>query len=105
MTTELSKYDVILEEINSLEKQAAFLARKNRDLVSRVESLENSNRELSLVNAELNSKLLELEGKLESLLKDNDSLRKGNSLNLKERESLKMQINDLISKIDYHLRS
>ncbi|MGE5399109.1 MAG: hypothetical protein ACM3S2_01825 [Ignavibacteriales bacterium] len=103
--TELSKYDLILDELNSLEKQFYILAKKNKDLLLRIENLERTNREFVFENSSLKSKVVELETRIEELKKENSNLRNGSSLNLKERENLKAQINELISKIDFHLRS
>lgn len=103
---ELSKYDLILEELNSLEKHFSMLSRKNKELLLKAESLELLNAQLSAENTGLNKKIAELEARLESVIKENNSLRSnGNSLNLKDKESLKLQINELINKIDFHLRS
>ncbi|MDP4175824.1 MAG: hypothetical protein Q8933_17740 [Bacteroidota bacterium] len=103
---ELSKYDLILEELNSLEKHFSMLSRKNKELLLKSESLELLNAQLSAENTGLNKKIAELEARLEGVIKENNSLRSnGNSLNLKDKESLKLQINELINKIDFHLRS
>ncbi|MCU7495087.1 MAG: hypothetical protein HF314_04050 [Ignavibacteria bacterium] len=103
--TELSKYDVILEELNALEKQFYALAKKNKDLLNRIETLERTNREFVFENSGLKSKVIELETALEDLKRENINLRNGGTLNGKDREDLKAQINELISKIDFHLRS
>lgn len=103
--TELSKYDIILEELNALEKQFVSLSKKNKDLLARFETLERTNREFVFENSGLKSKVLELESKLEDLKRENNNLRNGGTLNRKDREDLKAQINELISKIDFHLRS
>lgn len=103
---ELSKYDLIIEELNSLEKHFSMLSRKNKELLLKAESLELLNAQLSAENTGLNKKIAELEARLEGVIKENNSLRSnGNSLNLKDKESLKLQINELINKIDFHLRS
>lgn len=104
--TELSKYDLILEELNSLERHFSMLSRRNKELILKAESLELLNKQLAAENSGLNKKIAELEAKLEGVIKENNSLRSnGNSLNLKDKESLKLQINELINKIDFHLRS
>lgn len=104
---ELSKYDLILEELSSLERHFAMLSRRNKELILKAESLELLNKQLSAENSGLNKRIAELEAKLESVIKENNSLRSnnGSSLTLKDKESLKLQINDLINKIDFHLRS
>ncbi|MCX6149043.1 MAG: hypothetical protein NTX22_00800 [Ignavibacteriales bacterium] len=89
--TELLKFDIILDELTSLERQVISLTQKNK--------------ELSYDNSRLSVKINELEEQIRSLYKENDILVNSNSLNLKEREELKQKINELVSKIDYHLRS
>lgn len=104
--TELSKYDYILEELSSIERQLTMLSRRNKELLLKAESLELLNRQLSNENAVLNRKVAELESKLELVVKENNSLRSdGSSLNMKDKENLKLQIGEMISKIDFHLRS
>ncbi|MGE5680318.1 MAG: hypothetical protein ACM34K_05500 [Bacillota bacterium] len=104
--TELSKYDLILEELNSLERHFSMLSRRNKELILKAESIELLTKQLAAENSGLNKKIAELEAKLEGVIKENNSLRSnGNSLNLKDKESLKLQINELINKIDFHLRS
>ncbi|MGE5431522.1 MAG: hypothetical protein ACM3QX_10630 [Syntrophomonadaceae bacterium] len=103
--TELSKYDIILEELNALEKQFLAQSKKSKDLLARIETLERTNREFVFENSGLKSKVIELESKLEDLKRENNNLRNGGTLNRKDREDLKAQINELISKIDFHLRS
>jgi chromosome segregation ATPase len=96
---------VILEELNALEKQFSAQSKKIRDLLARIETLERTNREFVFENSGLKSKVIELESKLEDLKRENNNLRNGGALNRKDREDLKAQINELISKIDFHLRS
>lgn len=104
--TELSKYDIILDELNSFEKQIAGLCKKNIEILPKYNALEKANRHLLNENSSLKIKILELESKIESLLKEKESLIKGNNLfNNKEKEDFKLQIDGLINKINNHLRS
>ncbi|MEI7812630.1 MAG: hypothetical protein WCJ01_09425 [Ignavibacteria bacterium] len=104
--TKLSKYEIVLEEINSLEKQFSRLVIHNKELLLKSEGYELVNKQLLSENSVLNKKLIELEEKIDSLTKVNNNLQ-GNekSLITKDKDSLKLQINELISKIDVHLRS
>ncbi len=88
---ELSKLDLILDELSSLEKQVISLTQKNK--------------ELTYDNSRLALHINELEEQLNSLNKENEILINSNSLNSKEREELKQKINELVNKIDYHLRT
>jgi len=88
---EISKLDIILDELASLEKQVINLTQKNKELL--------------YDNSRLSLHINELEEQLNSLNKENEILINSNSLNSKEREELKQKINELVSKIDYHLRT
>lgn len=89
--TELSKYDMIFEELSVLEKQ--------------VTNLVNRNKELMKENFALQSRIKELEDKHSVLTNEVEDLKRGGITNLKERESLKLKLNELVNKIDFHLRS
>lgn len=67
--------------------------------------LEKINSEMAAENSELNKKIMDLETKIELVKKDQNGGKNGNLLNTQEKEQLKLQINDLITKIDLHLRS
>lgn len=99
------KYEVILEELNVLEKQLSALYKKNKELTFRLETMEKSNREVSQINAELNAKVGDLELKIEALKKEKEFLSRTGVQNVKDRENLKIQINELVGRIDRHLSS
>lgn len=67
--------------------------------------LEKINSEMAAENSELNKKIMDLETKIELVKKEQNGGKNGNLLNTQEKEQLKLQINDLITKIDLHLRS
>ncbi|MGE5363191.1 MAG: hypothetical protein ACM3SM_03590 [Bacteroidota bacterium] len=102
---EAIKYDSIIEELNSLEQQALTVSGTIRGLHERIAELERINSELSSTNSELNLKIIELDDKIDALRKEKEFLSKSSMYSNKERENLKLQINDLISRIDHHLRS
>lgn len=88
---EISKYDIIFEELSVLEKQVANLANRNRELLKE--------------NSVLQAKVKELQERESTLLSEAEELKRGGLTNLKERESLKLKLNELVNKIDFHLRS
>ena len=59
---------------------------------------------LKAENAALNQKVVKLEGEIDKLIGKTE-LNIFNSLTSKEKETLKSKIENLISKIDYHLSS
>ena len=102
---ESSKYDFFMDELSSLEKQMyVFLQRdyelsqENIELMKKLEYLEKENEVLQL-------KMNELEENLQKRDVITSEGKEGISLNVEEKEQIKNKIDDLISKIDYHLRS
>lgn len=90
--SELSKYEIFLQELSSVEVQVSA----QKELC---EELKNRNKEL--------------EKKLSALQRENEYLKLQiengenvfGSLSVKERESLKLKITDVITKINNHLTS
>ncbi len=102
--SDTSKYDLFIEEIVSLEKMVQKFVVENSEIVeeksilqARVDTLEKENEILVL-------KIKELEKKINKVEEDSSTAGKTN-LDLIERQNLKNQIDDLIDRIDYHIRS
>ena len=101
---DLAKYDALIQDLSAIEAEIATLGNKLRDTVERKTELEIQVSKLRQDNAFLQKKNNELEQ--ENLLTKQDE--EGyifNTLNSKERENLKLKLQDIISKIDYHLSS
>jgi predicted nuclease with TOPRIM domain len=77
------KYELCIKKNEELEKNLTELKKENSELVQKIDNLET---DLSKMQNEGENNLF-------------------NSLNAKERESLKDKLQDLISKIDYHISS
>ncbi len=99
-----SKYDLFMEEIVSLEKmvqrfvvESQELRDEKSDLKSKVENLEKENEVLVLKIQELEKKLSKAEDKTSALGEA--------TLDFNDRQNFKSQIDDLIERIDYHIRS
>ena len=101
---ELSKYEILINDLAALESQAAIIKSKYKDLSERNIELEKHLRECQRENASLIQKFKSLETEFESFKNDSEG-QFINLLNTKERETLKVKIQSLISKIDYHLSS
>lgn len=102
---EPTKYDMLLNDLNSVEAQAAFLANKCKDLmrwnIEQEEFVNKAKREITM----LSQKIVNLESELEKI-RTEQSEQEGklsNLLNTKETETLKIKLQNLISRIDYHL--
>lgn len=103
---ELSKFDIIVEELNALERQIGGVSKRNTEIIVKFDTLEKANKHLINENSNLNMKISELERRIESLLKERDTLVKEHNVsNIKEKETLKIQIDGLINRINHHLRS
>ena len=102
---ESSKYDIFLDELNALEKQIYYFIQKGSELLDANQALSNRITLLERENENLKKKITEIESKVsKSLFNDENFFGNGN-LNVEEKEALKNKINDLIARIDYHLRS
>ncbi len=100
-----SKYDFFMDELSSLEKQVykhiqrtSEVSEENKTLHKRIKQLEKENEVLKL-------KVDDIETKLNNAFIDTENSQFGGLLNDEEKTQLKNKINDLISKIDFHLRS
>jgi len=100
-----SKYDLFMSEIDSLEKviqkfaiESEVIEKEKSALEVKVDNLEKENEILVLKIKEMEKKFSKVEGK-------SSAITGKTNLDLSERENLKDQIDDLISRIDYHIRS
>ena len=99
-----SKFDILLKDLNTVETQVAILNNKYKDGLQKNQDLENAVRELKLENAFLVEKLSKLDSELQNLQSGTDQ-DLFNSLNMKEKEDLKLKLRNLLSKIDFHISS
>lgn len=99
---DLAKYETLISELGALESQIEILNDKYGDTLERNKELEvnlDSSREDKNL---LHQEIARLEEELQ-LLKQ--KAEEKINLNSEERENFKIKINDLISRIDYHLSS
>lgn len=102
---EISKYDLFLDELNSLEKQIYYFIQKGSELLEANQALNNRIVLLEKENEILKKKISEIELKVNKTLFNEGNLFGSESIKLEDREALKSKISELIAKIDYHLRS
>lgn len=99
---DLAKYETLISELGALESRIEILNDKYSDTLVR-----NKELEVTLDSAQEDKNLLHQEiARLEEelqLLKQ--KAEEKINLNSEERENFKIKINDLISRIDYHLSS
>lgn len=100
--SEVSKYDLFLKDLDALEAQVSILKNKYKAALEKNKELEVILTNAKNEKARLTEKIEALQGGLKKIQNDSDGFLV-NSLNIKEREKLKIKLQDLISKIDYHL--
>ncbi len=99
---DLTKYEILLKDLETIATQVSILKHNYYDSVKRVKELEDMLSSYTKENLALQKKMENMGNELKIFQNDseNDMI---NSLNLKERETLKVKLKDLISRIDYHL--
>lgn len=100
-----SKYDLFMDELSSLEKQVYKFLQKTNDVNEENKTLQKRIKQLEKENEVLKLKVDDVEAKLNNAFVDLESSQIGNLFNDDEKLELKNKINDLITKIDFHLRS
>ncbi|MGA7720791.1 MAG: hypothetical protein WCA84_06410 [Ignavibacteriaceae bacterium] len=101
---ELIKNEILLNELSAIETQLSILIHKNKELIAKIGNQEIELLHMRNENSILQQRIISLENEIKSPGNDGDN-NLFNSLNLKERENLKVKLQNLLSKIDYHLSS
>jgi hypothetical protein len=101
---EFSKFDILIKDLNLVETQVSILNNKYKDELRKNQDLEKTLIAVKSENTFLIEKLSKLESELQNLQSGNN-LDLFNSLNMKEKEELKLKLRNLLSKIDYHISS
>jgi predicted nucleic acid-binding Zn-ribbon protein len=102
-----TKYEMLLNDLSSVETQASVLVNKCKDMMERNLELEDfANKAKKEINM-LSQKIVNLESELEKVRteRDGEEGKLSYLLNTKETETLKIKLQNLISRIDYHLSS
>ena len=101
---DLAKYDSLIQDLSAIEAEIATLGNKLRDMEERKTELEIQVAKLRQDNSFIQKKVIELEQQI-LLTKQDEEGNIFNTLNSKEKENLKSKLQDIISKIDFHLSS
>ena len=101
---DLAKYDSLIQDLSSIEAEIATLGNKLRDTLERKTELEIQVAKLRQDNSSIQKKLMELEQEILSSKQDDEG-HIFNALNSSEKENLKLKLQEIISKIDFHLSS
>jgi predicted nuclease with TOPRIM domain len=100
--SETSKQEVLLSDLGIIQTQVEILANKCKDLTEVNLNLDSQLDELKKENTQLIQKISRLESEVKNL-KGKPEHGTFNSLDEKEKQELKRNIGDLISRIDFHL--
>jgi hypothetical protein len=95
---EVSKYEILLSELSSIESELLVLSNSYSELQSKNKELEKQIAELHKDNAILQIKL---QGKEKASVELGANFT--DKLSNKERESLKLRLKEMVEKIDRHL--
>ena len=99
-----SRYDILIKDLDIVETQVSILNNKYKDELRKNQDLEKTLNAVKSENTFLIEKLSKLESELQNLQSgSNQDLF--HSLNMKEKEELKLKLRNLLSKIDYHISS
>jgi len=101
---ENTKYDILINELSSIESMVSILIHKYKDTYDRNTELENKLAEANRENEVLLQQIARMEEGIQNN-KETNTADLFNSLTSKERDSLKIKLQSLISKIDYHISS
>ena len=102
---ETTKYDLFIDELNTLEKQIYYFIQKGTEILESNQALNNRITLLERENDALKKRISEIESKVSKSFVNSENLFGNESFNLEEKEALKNKISELIARIDYHLRS
>jgi predicted nuclease with TOPRIM domain len=99
---DLAKYDSLIQDLATIEAEIATISNKLQDLEEHKTELEIQLSKSRQENSYLQKKLVEIEQQLADI-KEESQGNIFNTLNSKEKETIKSKLQDIISKIDYHL--
>lgn len=101
---DFTKYDALIQDLTLIESEIAAIVEKLRVSTEREQELEIQLAKARQENAVLLKRINELEHQLENSQIESENEYFG-SLNTKEKEVLKQKIQNLITRIEYHLSS
>ncbi|MCL6493384.1 MAG: hypothetical protein K6T54_01260 [Ignavibacterium sp.] len=101
---DFAKYDSLIQDLTLIESEIAAIVEKLRVSTQREQELEIQLVKAKQENAVLIKRISELEHQLENTQIKSENEYFG-SLNTKEKEVLKQKIQNLITRIEYHLSS
>jgi len=98
---DMAKYEAMIKDLSTLESQITILKSQYNDSINRNKELEVALEKSKQDNTSLYQRIAALDKELAAI---NKGAEEGlNLLSLEDRESFKIKLQDLVSKINYHL--
>jgi uncharacterized lipoprotein YehR (DUF1307 family) len=97
------KYENLINDLSTVETQITILKNQYNDIVERNKELDIALEKSKQDNTSLYQKIAVLDEELNYLKSKAEQDLNLGTLNVEERESLKIRLQDLISRINYHL--
>jgi len=103
--SEYSKSEILLNDLNSIETQVSILVSNCSDLTTRKSDIEKKLDSAQKLISDLNQKIKNLELELSEIKIEKDNNNLFNSMSQTERANLKNKLQNLLTRIDYHISS
>jgi septal ring factor EnvC (AmiA/AmiB activator) len=99
----MSKYESLINDLNTVESQISILRDQYNDSVKRIKELDIALEKSKQDNTSLYQKIAAMDEEINYLKSKAEQGISLGTLDAEERESLKIRLQELISKINYHL--
>lgn len=103
--SEYTKSEILLNDLNSIETQVSILVSNCSDLTGRKSDLEKQLESAQQTISELNQKVNDLELDLSEVKNEKDNNALFNSISNEEKTNIKARLQNLLTRIDYHISS
>ncbi len=103
--SDYSKSEILLNDLNAIETQVSILVSNCSELTSTKSDLSKQLESAQQKISELNQKVNDLEMELSEIKNDKDNNALFNSISNEERANLKARLQNLLTRIDYHISS
>jgi len=97
------KYENLINDLNTVESQITILKNRYADSVKRIKELDIALEKSKQDNTSLYQKIASMEDEINYLKSKAEQGISLNAMDSEERESLKLRLQELITRINYHL--
>ena len=103
--SEYSKSEILLNDLNAIETQVSILVSNCSELTGRKSDLERQLQRAQQIISELTQKVNDLEMELSEIKNSKDNNTLFNSISSEDRANLKARLQNMLTRIDYHISS